>query len=463
MRILLGTYQLDAWAGSETYLLTLAEQLQRLGHDTAISAQVLGGVADEAARRGIEVRAGARPGGDRPDAVVAQDAATSYELAAAFPDVPQLYVAHSEVHDLQTPPQLPDVVQVVVAMNGRVARWVGATAASPPLVRLHQPVDLDRFRPAGALPARARRALLLGNYLDGSRRDLMVQACAAVGIEAQQLGAHVGSATADAASAIAGAHIVIGQGRAILEAMACGRAAYVFDQRGAGGWVTGESYPGLAEDGFAGVTTPAALGAVDLRADLERYDPAMGAVNRGLLSAHHDARHHAVAIVGLLRDLAPSTPRPDVALREMSRLVLLQWMGWSREQALVRENALLREGRDRAEAEYDVLTAVHAETLGELERTRTIAELRDEELRNAERPHIAPDEGRDGVPALHRRIVARLRHSMAVRRGSSSSAPGRPPVGDGGVDQHEGESVGHAAGHIRADGASVPEATAFEH
>ena len=59
MRILLGTYQLDAWAGSETYLLTLAEQLQRLGHDTAISVAGLGGVADEAVRRGIDVRAGA--------------------------------------------------------------------------------------------------------------------------------------------------------------------------------------------------------------------------------------------------------------------------------------------------------------------------------------------------------------------------------------------------------------------
>lgn len=435
MRILLGTYQLDAWAGSETYLLTLAEQLQRLGHDTAISAQVLGGVADEAARRGIEVRAGAHPGGERPDAVVAQDAATSYELAAAFPDVPQLYVAHSEVHDLQTPPQLPDVVQAVVAMNGRVARWVAATAASPPVVRLHQPVDLDRFRPAGALPARARRAVLLGNYLDGSRRDLMVRACAEAGFEAQQLGAHVGTATADAASAIAGAHVVIGQGRAILEAMACGRAAYVFDQRGGGGWVTGESYSGLAEDGFAGVTTPAALGVADLRADLERYDPAMGAVNRGLLSAHHDARHHAVAIVGLLRDLAPPAPRTDVALREMSRLVLLQWMGWSREQALVRENALLREGRDRAEAEYEVLAGVHAETVAEMERTHKIVRLRDEELRNAERRLVAADGHRGGVGASCRRIVARLRWRLAVRSGNDRDQRG---------SQRVDESVGPA-------------------
>jgi hypothetical protein len=410
MRILIGTYQLDAWAGSETYLLTLAEQLQRLGHDTAVYAEVLGEVAEEAVRRGIDVTTGAAPAIETPDAIVVQDATSSYTLAAAFPGVPQLYVAHSEIHDLQTPPQLHDLVGVVVAMNGRVARRIAATAASPPVVRLHQPVDLDRFKIAGSLPDRARRVVLLGNYLEGGRRDLVVAACTAAGLETEQVGAHGGTATADAAAAIAGAHVVIGQGRAILEAMACGRAAYVFDQRGAGGWVTGESYPALAEDGFAGVTGEAALGAVDLRADLERYAPAMGAVNRGLLSAHHDARHHAAAIVGLLRDLAPSASHTGAPLREMSRLVQLQWIGWSREQALIRENALLRESRDRAEAEYDVLAAAHAETVAEMERTHAIVHARDAQLRDLERRLAAGDHPRGaGSRSPLRKLAARLR------------------------------------------------------
>jgi hypothetical protein len=409
MRILIGTYQLDAWAGSETYLLTLAEQLQRLGHETVVHAHVAGDVAQEAARRGIEVLTGAHAECEPPDGVLAQDAVSSFGLAAAFPSAPQLYIAHSESHDLQMPPQLPDLVGSVVAMNGRVARFVASTAASPPVVRLHQPVDLDRFALAGELPARARRAVLLGNYLTGSRRSLVLEACAAAGLETQQLGAHVGTATADAASAIAAAHVVIGQGRAIIEAMACGRAAYVFDQRGSGGWVTSQSYAALAEDGFAGVTSSASFGPSELRAELERYEPAMGAVNRGLAGAHHDARHHAGEVVALLRELGAPGPRPAMPLREMSRLVQLQWTGWSREQALVRENRLLRESRDRAEAEYEVLTAVHAETLAELARTRDIVRLRDEQLRDAERRLAAGDRPGDGAMASVRRAAARLR------------------------------------------------------
>ncbi len=411
MRILIGTYQLDAWAGSETYLLTLAEQLQRLGHETAVHTHIAGDVAQEAARRGIEVLTGAEVEWEAPDAAIAQDAVSAYALAAAFPSAPQLYIAHSESHDLQMPPQLPDLVGAIVAMNGRVARFVASTAASPPVVRLRQPVDLDRFALAGELPARARRAVLLGNYLAGSRRRLVLEACAAAGLQAEQLGAHVGTATADAASAIAEAHVVIGQGRAIIEAMACGRAAYVFDQRGCGGWITSHSYAALAEDGFAGVTSSAALGPAELQADLERYEPAMGAVNRGLAAAHHDARHHAGEVVALLRELGAAPSRPVTPLREMSRLVQLQWTGWSREQALVRENRLLRESRDRAEAEYDVLAAVHAETVAEMERTHDLVRARDEELRNARRHIAAADRARPGGGALAsvRRAIAQLR------------------------------------------------------
>ena len=409
MRILIGTYQLDAWAGSETYLLTLAEQLQRLGHETAVHAHIAGEVAEEAARRGIEVLTGAHVACEPPDGVIAQDAVSSYALAAAFPSAPQLYIAHSESHELQMPPQLPDLVGSVVAMNGRVARFVASTAASPPVVRLRQPVDLDRFALAGELPARARRAVLLGNYLTGSRRSLVLEACTAAGLETQQLGAHVGTATADAASAIAGAHIVIGQGRAIIEAMACGRAAYVFDQRGSGGWITSDSYAALAEDGFAGVTSSASFGPADLQSDLERYEPAMSAVNRGLAAAHHDARHHAGEVVALLRDLGAPRTRPATPLREMSRLVALQWTGWSREQALVRENRLLRESRDRAEAEYEVLAAVHAETVAEMERTHEIVRARDEQLRDAKALLAAGDRPGRGLMASIRQATGRLR------------------------------------------------------
>ena len=42
MQLVLSTYSLAALGGSETYLLTLAGELERLGHDVSLHAKELG-------------------------------------------------------------------------------------------------------------------------------------------------------------------------------------------------------------------------------------------------------------------------------------------------------------------------------------------------------------------------------------------------------------------------------------
>lgn len=52
---------------------------------------------------------------------------------------------------------------------------------------------------------------------------------------------------------------MVGKGRALLEGMACARAAYLYDVAGSDGWVTPERYGAMEADGFAGqafATTP---------------------------------------------------------------------------------------------------------------------------------------------------------------------------------------------------------------
>ena len=63
--------------------------------------------------------------------------------------------------------------------------------------------------------------LLLGNYLEGERRRVLVEACESLEIETVQIGRHAGGAQ-DPLDAIGRADIVVGKGRAIVEAMACG-------------------------------------------------------------------------------------------------------------------------------------------------------------------------------------------------------------------------------------------------
>ena len=99
------------------------------------------------------------------------------------------------------------------------------------------------------------------------------------------------------------ADIVVGKARVIIEAMACGRAAYVYDYAGRDGWVTAGNYAALEADNFAGMATGLGVDPAGLAADLPAYDAAMGDVNRDLAVRHHHAGRHADALVALFRRL----------------------------------------------------------------------------------------------------------------------------------------------------------------
>ena len=53
MQILLSTHQLSWIGGADTYLVTVSEQLQRLGHEVTLYALETGEMAEVARRRGF--------------------------------------------------------------------------------------------------------------------------------------------------------------------------------------------------------------------------------------------------------------------------------------------------------------------------------------------------------------------------------------------------------------------------
>jgi len=319
VEIVVSTYHLGL-GGTESYTLTVAEQLQRLGHDVTVFYVELGPGVDIGRQFGLELR---NREDDLPvtcDVVFAQESITSYQLADRYPTTPQAFAVHADEYDLSVPPQLPGVVQALVVLNDRIERQVRALALTPEIVRLRQPVDTKRFYPRTALNDPPKRALLLGNYVDLDRRDLLMQACHASGIELQHLGATSGKWATQPELELCGADIVIGKARVIVEAMASGRAAYVYDHNGGDGWVTPERYLLLESDNFGGQAEPTARNLEGLRADLAAYSP-------------------------------EPRERVDAPLREMSRLARLQWTSEGRAMGFAAEIVRLRAELDRANAE----------------------------------------------------------------------------------------------------------------
>ena len=414
MRLVLATNHLGL-GGSESYLLTVAEQLDRLGHEAIVFTREPGDGAEVAQERGVEVvdESGLA---NEFDAALVQDAGVAYLLADLCPAIPQLFVAHSSKFDLQAPPQLGDTVGAVVALNDRVARRMRSFATAADVVRMRQPIDVERFVPRGPLPEVPRRALLLSNNPNADRLAMIEDACEEVGLELVRLGGLSGH-TADTGTALTGAEIVIGYGRSILEAMACGRAAYVYDWKGGDGWVTAESYAAIESDGFAGGATDDAVDRATLVEHLRRYSPTMGAVNHDLVIKHHRAGIHTQELLTRIESLATPGARQRTPFKEMARLARLEWRAKLEAADLARGNTYLRQLLDAAEKEVDKAMDVARRAQGRAE--RTAAEYEATLSWRLTRPL---------------RWLTALRRSLVARRADLSRAdrPDRPHAGNRG-------------------------------
>jgi hypothetical protein len=348
MRIVVGTRVLVGPGGTETFVTTVARELDRLGHDVLVTAEELGPFAEAAQRDGIRITAGPDLP-ERCDAVLAHDATMTAVLAARYPDARVVFVAHSEFFDPQMPVQLPGVIDAVVACSDRLAARIRALALDVPIARLREPIATDRFATTTTLPERPRRALILSNYLHGAQRRALIDAWEPRGVEFMEVG---GASTPllDPRGAIEDADIVVAKARAALEAMCLGRAVYLYDQFGGDGWVTPESYPAMEADNFAGQGTPLPRTAADLAADLALYQPDMGRVNHELVRTHHGARRHAHELVAVLR--GPHGRADDggpEALAEVARLTRATWHGQHRQVELEHQISMLRERASGAE------------------------------------------------------------------------------------------------------------------
>ena len=411
MRILLANDAFHTVGGSETYLLTLAEQLLRLGHDVRIYARLAGDMASLARERGIDVHTELADLGEPADVVLSQDSHLAYVLAEHWPQVPQVFVCHSSLFDFQQPPLLPGAVGAVVVMNDRVRHRMAALNADLRVVRLTQPIDTDRLIPRGSPHPEPRRALVLSNYLDGPALELLTETWGETGVEVVQLGTPSGRTMLPEAE-IAAADIVVGKGRSVLDAMACGRPAYVYDVLGADGWVTPDSYPGLEADGITGQLTGGSVQPERLRADLAAYDPIMGQDNRNLVLHHHQARAHAHSVLDLLQEVAPDARTGLSPNGELARMARLRWAAEAELFGLRHEFGNL--ARDHAEAEAEVVRKqAQIDYL-----TRLEGELREVEatLRATIEEINASADGAHAVIASQGEEITRLRGALTASK-----------------------------------------------
>ncbi len=223
---------------------------------------------------------------------------------------------------------------------------------------LRQPIDLQRFcfSALNLEQRRPPRVLWLTTYEGRTRQRMLERACEMVGLDLRHSAQTIVPA-GTSEQAIAEAEIVISLGRGALEAMASGRAAYVFGVAGGDGWVTADSYPALERDGFSGRAFGQPIDLERLVSDLSSWREEMGEVGRDLAFRHHDADQHAVELLDLVAQLDSSSAHPPAPAEEFARLIRLEWDSTVRARLATHKTAM---ARAHAGALREQLAAVQA-------------------------------------------------------------------------------------------------------
>lgn len=373
MRLAIGIHSLAGQGGTESWVTTIGDHLQRVGHDVWVYSAEDGVTGELARQLGLRTVFEVRDLPGELDAMLPQDVVSALELAAGHGGVPQVFVSHSDIFDVQLAPQLPDVTKGVITLYDRAQERIESSAVVPPVKRIAQPVDVQRFFPTRPISAKPRTAISLGNYLAGERLGILRQACERAGIEFRQIGATADGATTTPEQAINEADIVFGKAKVVLEAMACGRAVYIYDVAGREGWVTADTYPLLVGDNMAGRTAPLPISAEAIAEDLRGYDPDMGLINRDLAASHHSAVRHTAQLVEAIHGFvgqgrsAGHEARPE--LFELARMARVNWRhesdAFAQRRHIHEYEVLARELKDRlarAEAELAATNELLAQT-----------------------------------------------------------------------------------------------------
>jgi hypothetical protein len=276
LRILLTNNTLAAHAGSEVYVRDLAIGLLRRGHDPVVYSSVLGEVAAELARATVPVIDDLAALNAPPDVIHGQHHLDAMTAVLRWPRVPAVYLCHGWSPWQERPPVFPSIRRHLAVDDLCRERLLTTPGIAPGRVEvLLNPVDLARFQPRSALPARPRSALVFSNYAEpGGYADTVVRACRAHGLErVEVIGAASGRPAAAPEHLLREFDLVFAKARCAIEAMAVGCAVIVADANGLGGMVDSKNVRRLRRLNFGARTMQAdRVGDASISAALRRYD-----------------------------------------------------------------------------------------------------------------------------------------------------------------------------------------------
>jgi glycosyl transferase family 4 len=292
LTVLITNARISARTGTELQAFSLALYLLESGHRPIIYSPVLGPLAAKIRERSILVVGDIGNIDERIDVIHGHHNPTTAIAVARFPETPAVFVCHDFTAWHDAPPLLPSILRYVAvdeAVRDRLVLEAGIPADKVELEP--NAVDLARFEPAAALPAKPRRALVVAknhNYVNAIRK-----ACKARGIVLDVAGHGANMPIAAPEEAMRGYDVVFASALSAMEAMAMGRAVICCDGRGLAGLVTTATYPKWRPINFGLRSLTSAVTPEAILENLDRYAPLDAAKVSAMLRAEGGWRESA--------------------------------------------------------------------------------------------------------------------------------------------------------------------------
>ena len=287
--ILLANLTLAGRTGTEVVTRDLAFGLARRGHAVSVYSPALGPIADElgayVGRSGLwsgklDIRVCARLSDVRgtPDIVHGHHHVQMVEALLHFPTARGVFVCHDRTAPHSIPPRSDRIARYVAVDRNCLERLADWDLPEPRTRLILNAVDLARFAQRTPLPDAPGRALIFSHTArPGSHEVVVREACAALGIPVDVIGAGSGHVTAAPEDLLPQYDLVFAKARCAIEAMAIGCAVVLCDSAGMGPLVTMAEYATLRDWNFGARTLRDPLDVTALVAQIRRYDAAVAA------------------------------------------------------------------------------------------------------------------------------------------------------------------------------------------
>lgn len=293
-RILVGTYYLDHVGGSELYAVDLLRELHRRDDiEVEFFSVVRGRLADYLENEmGIPFKSN-----DYYDLVLAAHNVTVDTLRKAGTIV---QICHGTIAGLELPSLYADFH---VGITQEVCNSLSEKGYPNKLVL--NGLDLTQKRPVRPVNEKLEVVLSLCQSEEANR--LLANVCATKGLEFLCFNKHK-NPTFDIEREINKADLVVGIGRSVFDAMACGRPCIVFDQRDYNG-NRGDGYlhPELFDEfiltNCSGRYRNLAFTEADLLGELDKYNPEDGAKLRRIAEEKLNVVSMTDALLSVERDI----------------------------------------------------------------------------------------------------------------------------------------------------------------